>query len=766
MQALLPQKKYLNIKNIALYVVILLFYYVLNNAGIKQSIYPFAMGFFVCLIWCNQNKILNICFFCLSNFLTNFDFYFFLGNLLYSIILALIIFILKKKNKHILKWQYTIISSILLLIYVPIYIYIKTPLLNIFYTFLLGITFYLSINKCIKTILTKGINIKLNLDEIICFCFILIALGGGLSQINVINISLILPIGVFLIFISSLTCSTSAPLIIASCLGIGYTFNLSNLNYIAILTCFALCSIIFKNSKYYLCLSLIVVELLLGLYFKVYGSYSFLSFLFIIIPLVSGLLLPNKFYEKVSLFFKGNDTSFSSRNIILRSKKNISQQFLEISNALFEIYINFKNSIKKQLPKNEAKHLIEQELCKKVCLNCKNKYRCLTILKDHTLSTFDTIIDTAFQKEKITILDIPSPFTSQCNKINLITDCLNNFIVNYNAYLTQEEEKNNGKLLICESLDAFNKMFLKLSTDIQKNIYFDYNKEDQILEELNFKNIYVKDVVLTKKENNDIEISLLIEDKNIENPNLIKTLNKIFNLKFEIVNIQPSCYANLNIVVFKPLAKYSCIYGISGANKFGNTVSGDNFSCVKLLNNKVLFAICDGMGNGDRAKEHSSLTISLIENFYKAGFTEDSIIELVNKFITLNCEDVFSALDIALINLDTGKTDFIKLGAQESFIKEKKLIHVIEGDSLPLGIINNIKPSLNTHIITLDNLVLMCSDGAIDCIGLENLTNFLERTSTKNPQTLCDDLMDIALNTTNGKPKDDITIMAFKLCLN
>ena len=35
---------------------------------------------------------------------------------------------------------------------------------------------------------------------------------------------------------------------------------------------------------------------------------------------------------------------------------------------------------------------------------------------------------------------------------------------------------------------------------------------------------------------------------------------------------------------------------------------------------KFLFAINDGMGSGEQAENASELSISLVENFYKAGF--------------------------------------------------------------------------------------------------------------------------------------------------
>ena len=59
-----------------------------------------------------------------------------------------------------------------------------------------------------------------------------------------------------------------------------------------------------------------------------------------------------------------------------------------------------------------------------------------------------------------------------------------------------------------------------------------------------------------------------------------------------------------------------------------------------------LFAISDGMGSGDGAAEASAGAISMVENFYRAGFDNAVILSLVNKLLCLTSDDNFTSIDI------------------------------------------------------------------------------------------------------------------------
>ena len=102
------------------------------------------------------------------------------------------------------------------------------------------------------------------------------------------------------------------------------------------------------------------------------------------------------------------------------------------------------------------------------------------------------------------------------------------------------------------------------------------------------------------------------------------------------------------------------------------------------------------MGSGLDAENVSSTSLSLIESFYKAGLSSPLILCTVNKLLSINTEDSFTALDLSVIDLKTLNADFIKYGSPYGFIVNDEGIKIVEGNSLPLGIIDELKPSVCT----------------------------------------------------------------------
>jgi hypothetical protein len=64
------------------------------------------------------------------------------------------------------------------------------------------------------------------------------------------------------------------------------------------------------------------------------------------------------------------------------------------------------------------------------------------------------------------------------------------------------------------------------------------------------------------------------------------------------------------------------------------------------------------MGAGVNAHKMSAMTLGLIENFYKAGFDNEIILESVNKLLAVNNQENYSTLDVCLLDLNNQIADF------------------------------------------------------------------------------------------------------------
>ena len=78
-----------------------------------------------------------------------------------------------------------------------------------------------------------------------------------------------------------------------------------------------------------------------------------------------------------------------------------------------------------------------------------------------------------------------------------------------------------------------------------------------------------------------------------------------------------------------------------------------------------------------------------------------------------SARDAFATVDMCVIDLYTGEIEFIKNGAEASYIKHTEYTETVRAASLPIGIVSI--GDIETFARTLENgsMVVMTSDGVI-----------------------------------------------------
>jgi len=203
--------------------------------------------------------------------------------------------------------------------------------------------------------------------------------------------------------------------------------------------------------------------------------------------------------------------------------------------------------------------------------------------------------------------------------------------------------------------------------------------------------------------------------------------------------------------------------GVAGVAKEGQNVSGDGFSFMEFKGSRYMLALCDGMGVGKNAASHSEKTLTLLERLLEAGYSQETALKVTNSaMIVANADEGFSTIDVALIDMDSGKIKFIKAGAPVSFIKRRNRIEIIKGGSLPVGIMDEIVPKVTEKTVRAGDMVIMVTDGVIDAFsdkqnGEEILKRFLLETKTTNPQEMAEKILRKAKE--QNSIRDDMTVL-------
>lgn len=338
----------------------------------------------------------------------------------------------------------------------------------------------------------------------------------------------------------------------------------------------------------------------------------------------------------------------------------------------------------------------------------------------------------------------------------------------------KEEEKRKNEEKLNDNIKTVTKIIdncVKEISENKENIY--YKKEQEIMLLLNSKNVRVENCSM-KKLNNEkyiIELKLDYDDLRIREKAIITNISEIISkslgTKITLQRERKDDEKREYYQVYSSEDKFVLQVGSARITKDGSEVSGDCSLQIKLADGKYLLAISDGMGSGAKARELSKITLRLIKQMLSAGFDKEESVKMINARLNISSfSDIYSSLDMSILDLYSGKLEILKNGACSTYIKNKKTIKKIESKSLPVGIIENIELQLETIDINDGDIVVMCSDGVLDNKSdstKEWLEEFLKNVSTNNVQKIADLILAEAIDNSYGVAHDDMTVIVSKI---
>lgn len=467
---------------------------------------------------------------------------------------------------------------------------------------------------------------------------------------------------------------------------------------------------------------------------------------------------------------------------------DVSQTLQEMAKSYKKVDIKKKN--KEQL--NDNKKIFISEL-----LDCIEPYK-ENMLYDDLSNTEGKLVDDIFnylldkqKMDKENLLKIFANNNSYIvspsdealskkleNNIEQIVRCINIAFklskTNYVWIKKMEETKQNMEAQLNSVSKAISGIAQNMEQDIKKEVEFATEKKD-ILEKLKLKSIYVEEIAIKKKERFFVELYLteqfmqeienvkdyLQESKNIEQ--IEQIISGVLQEKI-VVNKD---YCEDNKISLLSDDKFIMAIGMANKEKEKAKISGDNMINTRLKDGKYLVAISDGMGSGAKANESSKKALNMLENLLSTGFDKNTSIELINTSLINTTEEVFATLDIAIVDLYLGKIEMIKNGACPTYFKNKKKVQVVKSQSLPAGMIENIKLEVFEKDIENKEVMLMCTDGILDSnVEYKNkelwIKYLLEDIESDNTKKIADLVINEAIDNNFGIPKDDMSVFVCK----
>ncbi|MDD4111146.1 MAG: SpoIIE family protein phosphatase [Clostridia bacterium] len=743
-------------------------FYVMSKANINGVIYPFSFGVLFALMWCNSKVLVLAPLYILGNFLGTFDILSLYSSVV-TVIIMLITYGIHYKFRNRMKyWQIGIYATLSQSCFVFLSVVNNQSLFAIALSVVLGVFFMAACIKIFEAITLKGFAYRLSVDEVICAGIVLIGLASGLSEFSLGGFELIKLFATFLILTISYSFNISSALFSAGIMGFGAMLNTNSPIFLTAFIIWAMAVSCFKTrNKYLTAIALLLIEAGLGWFFELYYLYDIFSYLPTILGTLIFLVIPHKFLDEISGFFMSSANGSAMRNIANRNSENLARKLGELSDIFGEMDTSFRGMIKGGISIDQAKEMLSNDIRDKICYDCPEKAKCHRQYAEETKKVFDNVIDASFERGKATLIDVPPYLTSRCNRINNIISTVNQMSDQYKKYAGLMNNFDSSRILVAEQMGGVSKIMKSLAQEVNQPITFDNWKENKIIEELSFLNIICSDAVVYEKDRVCTMATLVVKNEDSTNEKIEIVVSKICGGKMSLERESPSGRSGWTVLNFKPSPSYNIIFGTAATKKATSKASGDTYSLIKIDNDKFMMALCDGMGSGNKAEKTSNLAMDLVENFYKAGFDNDIILSSTNKLLALSGEEMFSALDIAVIDLRKGFADVIKSGAPIGLIKHKTSIDIIDGNSLPLGIINGIQPNIKKLVLTNGDYIILATDGITDSFySNEDFANFVNNLNEANPQAMAEQILKKALANSGGSAVDDMTIIISKIFRN
>lgn len=737
------------------YALLTALYLLFSNIGNEVS--PYSTSILTASLYLG-NSFFFSCFFYVISFLILGKNELFLSSLITCFFFA-IVKILHKRERFNSKFNYVVFCLLSLIGF----ILTDTPSFDrnskIIIVLLTTLLSYFTINAS-SAITKKGLKIKYDYEELLSIFAVIVFLGLGVC--NLLSPYVWKAITVFAILLACYLLRIGLGTFLSVIFGISFAIFYGKVEYVASTLLLGFIADGLNGiSRYASSISILAVDYIIQLVFNVYGSYEIYDYLPPLISAILFIVIPNNPLSKLKERLYAFREKQLTRQSINRNRTMLSNRLYELSGVFSEISSAFYAFNERRMTDEKAKPLLKKQIISSVCEYCNNYQNCVQYDEEYE-HALEKMIDIGFAKGKLSLIDFPNILGDSCMRPNEIIYGLNKNLAQFRQYEREYQNVVNGRKMLADEAYGVSEILRGLALESGSILKYQSRLERELNSKL-MKNGFLANEILIYGEGKNVSVSMIISMKEFAISKLISTLNEVVG--YEMI-LSEKCNVNddKTYLLFKKSKEYEAIFGLAKTTKNGSSISGDTHSFVKINDDKYLVALSDGMGSGEYAETVSSISLSLIESFYRAGMNSELILSTVNKLLSVNTEDSFTALDVSVIDLSALSVDFVKYGAPYGFIINDGSVKIVEGSTLPLGIIDDLRPSVCHTELNDGDIILLVTDGISDAFGSSGeIVDYLRKAPSFNPQTLSDNILKKALEFTNGERKDDMTAIAVRV---
>ena len=373
-------------------------------------------------------------------------------------------------------------------------------------------------------------------------------------------------------------------------------------------------------------------------------------------------------------------------------------------------------------------------------------------------------------------------------------ECANTLQNLASAFLIEEKEEEEEKerqnlflrrrlqesrVLAADHLKEMAAMMQKAAQEKIQIVRFSPKQIKQMIKALQPEGLILEDFYILEKENGRKEVIIRIYQNNFQRKNQFYSTEEIASFLSVLLNLRlvPSLKTPFFITdepqnfCFEEDTKYMVLTGYAKSVKEGEKISGDNYSFFETEEKKFYGVLSDGMGSGERASVESEAVLEMAERYLDGGFSTGLTAKMINDFILAGGEGKnMSTLDICSIDLYTGESEFLKVGAAYGLLKRDGYVEKIPSISLPLGLFYDLEMNRYQKKLLEGDYIFLFSDGILENFsgeeGEEFFKEIIAEIPYRRPSEMAGHIMKHAIAASRGRIRDDMTVLVMGIWEN
>jgi stage II sporulation protein E len=466
----------------------------------------------------------------------------------------------------------------------------------------------------------------------------------------------------------------------------------------------------------------------------------------------SAAFVPRKYYDRLS--FGKKENGLAVRAMINRDREEVGKKLGEVASA----FCKMQSLLESETPVAVPTEKIAEKIAAACCENCGKYAVCREKLGSMT-GPMKRLVDKGMACGKASMLDADGAMAGVCVKLPKVVGVANEYIRTYKKRQENESGIELGKEMVISNLGGTAELLSELSHTVSEGFGIDAETEKRLKGQLASAGIVAGGAAIY---GDGERVDVAVREADADKSELKAVISDVCGTGMYESERSVGINGGVNLV-FRKNPRFGVLYGEKSLGV--ESECGDIKQAVRIASGKLMFILSDGMGTGADAKKTGTLAVNLIETFYRAGFGHKTIFGCVAKLLSLRDKESFSALDVAIMDTQTGEIDFIKQGGRESYVFHAGGVERIEGGTLPMGIVAESEPKIETKKLFDGDIVLLMSDGLCDRLSPTEITEIVIGLNTLNPQIIAEKIIENASRRNSGKT-DDMTAMVIRVVGN